>query len=403
MNFSMPGSSCRLAMPRPLCVVVRPKDSRVPLARERVSAADLADAVAETWRDQCLRRGFPELALAEVPMTLVPLRGEGEDGPRCIGFALEVELPDGMSHRQEFSLLCLAPAISRALQPLTAAGGDSLSGGNFSYEVALEALSPDPLPQPPASPSFAVHVRSLPPACLRVPFRPLVHQATAVDLDDDGVFPVFFTRKALAKAEACSRAGTKSVPPVESGGVLIGSLAFCDSTREFFVIITDALEVNDAEQTPFSLSYSGKSWDRIQAIMKARQAAHPRRVERLLGQCHGHNFLPHNGRRCEECDRRPVCGLTSVFASSDDRTWMRAVFARQPWALCQIFGLTARNEPVHKVFSLKDASWQPRGYFLLPDFDIEHAADPDVPRSSSASLRGSTPFSQVELRKPNTL
>ena len=48
---------------------------------------------------------------------------------------------------------------------------------------------------------------------------------------------------------------------------------------------------------------------------------------------------------------------------------MRAVFARQPWALCQIFGLTARKEPVHKLYSLKDACWQPRGYFLLPDFE----------------------------------
>jgi hypothetical protein len=103
--------------------------------------------------------------------------------------------------------------------------------------------------------------------------------------------------------------------------------------------------------------------------MKARQAAHPDRAERLLGQCHGHNFLPNDGHVCDECEKRPVCSLTSVFVSDDDSTWMRAVFARQPWALCQIYGLSARKEPLHRLYSLKDGSWQPRGYFRLPDCD----------------------------------
>ena len=355
-------------MPQPLAVVVRAKDSQALLAHQRVSPADLSDAIAEAWRDQCLRRGFPELALAEVPMTLVPLLREGDVASRCNGFALDVELPDGKSHRQEFSLLSLASAASRAMESL-APGGIPKQGGHYYYEVTMDAPPSDPPRHPSGSPSFTVNVRSLPPACLRVPLRPLLQQATPVDLDDDNVFPVFFTVKALEKAEACSRAGAKSIPPVESGGVLVGSLAFCEATNEFFVIVTDVLEVNDAEQTTFSLSYSGQSWNRIQAIMKARQSAHPAKAERLIGQCHGHNFLPNDGNVCDECDKRPVCGLTSVFASKDDRTWMRAVFTRQPWALCQIFGLTARKEPVHKLYSLKDACWQPRGYFLLPDFE----------------------------------
>jgi hypothetical protein len=359
----------RLAMPQHLAVVLRAKDSQTPLARERVSPADLAEAVAEAWRDQCLRRGFPELALADVPMTLVPHVLDGSQGSRCEGFALDVELPDGKSHRQEFSLLGLAPAMSRVVESLVD-GGFAKSAGKFICEVRLDTSPVKESSRHSDTPAFAVNVKSHPPACLRVPLRPLLELATAVALDDATAFPVFFTTSALEKAETCSRAGAKSIPPVESGGVLVGSLAFCDSSKEFFAIITDVLEVNDAEQTTFSLSYSGQSWNRIQAIMKARQAAYPQRAERLLGQCHGHNFLPNDGNLCEECDKRPVCGLTSVFASSDDRMWMRAVFARQPWALCQIFGLSARKEPLHKLYSLKDASWQPRGYFVLPDFSF---------------------------------
>ena len=47
---------------------------------------------------------------------------------------------------------------------------------------------------------------------------------------------------------------------------------------------------------------------------------------------------------------------------------MRAVFNRQPWALCQIFGLSARGDRVNHLYSIKDGRWQPRGYFVLPEF-----------------------------------
>ena len=54
-----------------------------------------------------------------------------------------------------------------------------------------------------------------------------------------------------------------------------------------------------------------------------------------------------------------------------DETWHASVFARQPWALCHIFGLTARGEPVHRLFGLKDGRLQARGFYLLPDFSFE--------------------------------
>jgi hypothetical protein len=362
-------------MPQPLEVLLRAEASGPPLAREPVGAADLSDAVAEAWRDQCLRRGHLEQALAEVPVALSPLYADEEPGAPCRGFALELELPDGQVHRQKFSLKCLRPVAVRAAKALLEAGilGQEQ---HYFYELAVVELSGHGPPQPAGSPSFSLNVKSPPPACLRVPLRRLLESASAVDMLDDAVFPVFFTAAALAKAETCSRQGALSVPAVESGGVLVGSLAYCEEANEFFAIVRDVFEVNEAEQTAFSLAYSGQSWTRIQAILKARQAAHPTQAERLLGQCHGHNFLPNDGNRCDQCDKRPVCGLSSVFVSQDDQTWMRSVFARQPWALCHIFGLNARKEPVEQLYSLKDGLWQPRGYFVLPEFDWNSTAQP---------------------------
>ena len=356
---------CRLSMPLPLEVLLRTESSLEPLARESVSAADLSEAVSETWREQCLRRGYPEQALSELPITLVPLYPEKRSGEQCRGFGLELTLPDGRVQRQDFGLRCLHTVAKRAAEHLRHAGQLGLEQ-QYYYELAT-AQAPQVAVASGVARSFSLHVKTLAPACLRVSLRPLLEACKAVDMFDEADFPVFIEAAALAKAEACSRQGAQSVPPLESGGVLVGSLAFCETTKEFFEIVTDVLEVNDAEQTTFSLAYSGRSWTRIQAVLKARQEAYPPQVLRLLGQCHGHNFLPNDGNRCEECDKQAVCGLTSVFVSADDQNWMRAVFARQPWALCQIFGLNARKEPVHQLYALKDGQWQPRGYFLLPE------------------------------------
>jgi hypothetical protein len=58
-----------------------------------------------------------------------------------------------------------------------------------------------------------------------------------------------------------------------------------------------------------------------------------------------------------------------VFLSQDDRRWTRAVFARQPWQLCHIFGLAARGDRVHGLFGLHGGRLRERGFFVLPEFD----------------------------------
>ena len=106
------------------------------------------------------------------------------------------------------------------------------------------------------------------------------------------------------------------------------------------MVVTDAYEVMAAEQKVYSIELSHESWRRILATIKAREARCP--ALRLLGQAHGHNFLPAGGQTCEACPTRPVCDLTNVFASADDENWTRAHFAGQPWSVCAIFGLSAR-------------------------------------------------------------
>jgi hypothetical protein len=158
---------------------------------------------------------------------------------------------------------------------------------------------------------------------------------------------------------------------VETGSALLGSLASCPESGEFFAMIYDIIEIPEAEATAWSLSYSSRSWLRLQQIQQARQAAHPQRAARFLGQAHGHPFRPNDGKVCAACHQRATCVQNSAWASPDDQAWHRAVFARQPWALCHIFGLSARGESVSQLHALKHGHLQSRGYYLLPDFSID--------------------------------
>ena len=235
-------NSCRLAMPHPLAVAILADEGATPVAREPVTPADLADAVAEAWRERCLRRGHPDKALGQVPMELVPLLRDGNSSSRCAGFALEVKLPTGQAQRQVFSVSSLSAVADRAADALVATGVFG-PRQQFVYELVTELGASASPPSRSETSQFSLTVNTPPPACLRLPLRPLLRQATAVEMLDEEAFPVFFTAHALARAEAFSRAGGEAVPAVESGGVLVGSLAVCETTREFFAIIADVIEV----------------------------------------------------------------------------------------------------------------------------------------------------------------
>ena len=137
-------------------------------------------------------------------------------------------------------------------------------------------------------------------------------------------------------------------------------------------MITEALEVTDAEEEKTSLAYTGKTWMRLQAIVRALQSQPATQTYRLLGQAHGHNFAPLDGAPpCEVCSSIEVCTRTSVFVSVDDRMWTQAVFSGMPFALCHIFGLNARREEVHGLYSMHENQLLQRGFYILPEFDLQ--------------------------------
>jgi hypothetical protein len=357
-------------MNRTLKVLVKAEPDGPCLGQERVTLSDLTDLLSELWLHAFLRKGHTAVPLDAVRAEVIPDFPK-KSGARCAGFWLEAACPDGQTFRRHFSLRSLAHVARRAASVLRESGALAPAARSF-YEVQV-AHGRCPPADPCADGSCEIEVQRPPLTCLRMPLAPLLAQATRMGEADAEDCNVFFTQAAFAQAERCSRRGAGFNPPVETGGVLAGSL--CGSPcGEFFVVVTDVLEATDALQSSYSLGYSDQTWNRIQAAVRARQRSDPERGYRLVGNCHGHNFLPNlsptagDSASCHNCHQRQSCLLTSVFASEDDQIWSKAVFARQPWQLTHIFGLTARGEPVHKLFGLRDGRLQPRGFHLLSDF-----------------------------------
>jgi hypothetical protein len=287
---------------------------------------------------------------------------------RCDGFQVEVSLPGRAARSHPFSIHSLRHVAERAVAPLLKA--EVLKPGQqYYYEVILGRSAAAGQPSHSPTGILSVRMKTAPLRFLKVSLRDLLAQATPVDLLDDGAYPVFFTHDAFTKAEAVAYKGLAATQPVETGCVLIGSLALCEHSGELCAIIREVIEVQEAEQTQFTLSYSSRSWGLLHTILRARQAAHPADALMLMGQAHLHPFTTTDGKICAHCDKLPVCNLSSAFVSPEDRNWHRAVFARQPWALCHIFGLSPRGERVNRLFGLQDGRLQARGYYVLPHFE----------------------------------
>ncbi len=350
-----------------LAVVLRLDSPGAILAREPVRPEDLAAHVAEAWREGCLRQDRPGLPLSEVPVCLRPLLKPGQS-LACTGFVLETRLSDADQVATEFSNRSLDLVARRAVQRLLKQGRLK-DGQPYCYEIHFK---PGPLPAPPADADpieFETTDRSPTLTWLEVPLRPLIEQSTPRNAIEEDPFHVFFTAGAFARAEQFARKGASASPPVETGAALVGVLCSCPDSGDLFVVVTDAYEVMAAEQKAYSIELSHESWRRILATIKARAVRCP--ALRLLGQAHGHNFLPAGGQTCEACPSRPVCDLNNIFASEDDETWTRAHFAGQPWSICAIFGLSARSDRLHEIFTQRNARLRRRGYFVLPDFKPE--------------------------------
>jgi hypothetical protein len=344
------------------------------LSRKDVSEADLWDYRAEAWQTMYLRRSQIDLALEDVHLDLRTIYASGQSG-RLAGFALIAEGPTGKRLSHTFSLHAVEHIAVGASRELIDAGV-LRSGDEYYYELMAEKM-------PPLAKSvnggIAISTATAKLQFVRHPIRDLWKQAKKLGPEDPKSPPVFYTKEALSRATSYARRGGNQKPPIETGCILIGVPCSCPETGEFYIVIRDALEAQDAESKTFSLEYTGQTWTRLQAILRARQSRADRRADRFVGQAHGHLFLPAGGAPpCDICAGKPdvPCSRTSCFASVDDSTWSRAVFARQPWQLCHIFGLNARAEHVDKLFGLRDGQLQERGYAVVPEFTPHEPLQP---------------------------
>ncbi len=349
-----------------LQVALRREQGSDVLIRETVTDEDFSDAYTEAWRELFLRQGYLDVARAELPVRLLPIPTKEGDPSHCQGYALENTGPNGKGkNRCVFTMYSLAGAATRAGNRLVEQGVLQ-PGEQFFFELETARKPPQPAFDPfddilgPTVKRSRVHY-------LQVALAPLLKDARAVNEPDKANFTAFYTEDALQKAEAFSRQGAKDDPDFESGAVLAGPICTCPDSGEFFVVVCDILEVTDADQTLVSLEYSPHSWAKIQTAVRARQQEAP--ALRILGQAHGHNFLPNEGKLCEECHSKEVCDVDNLFVSQDDKNWTKAVFSQQPWQLCHIFGLTARADRINALFGLHDARLLRRGFHVLPGFE----------------------------------
>jgi hypothetical protein len=357
-----------------MSVVLRRRKDSPELTRLPVTDADLMDVFSELWMERYLRRGQSDFPMDRLQFRSSPLVRDGSEN-ECDGFVVEAVGPDGELTRRELATEAVQDIVLRAVQQQIEAGVLKLED-DYTYELVRDrAASPSPNGQP-----FKTTVHSMPLQYLTVPLAPLVERSREVEPAAGDLMPVFFVEEALAKAERFARKGAAANPPIETGAVLIGPVCSCPRTGELFVVVCDAIELSDAEGTKFSLAYTGKTWGRIQVVLRAMQGQPATRAHRLLGQGHGHNWVPGGGAPlCERCEPGR-CARQNCFTSLDDRVWMRSVFSRQPWQLCYIFGLNARRDLLHGLFGLRDNQLHLRGYRVIENFDPVREGDTNPKR-----------------------
>ncbi len=367
---SREGVECR-SLTAPLSyrfdVALRLEQGGNPLLLEPITESDRLDLYSEVWLEQ-MRRGQPGLALEDLLLRMLPA-GLRQEGNRCEGLLVEATAPDGETVSRRFGLHALAPVAARGAARLLQTGGLQ-PNQDYYYEIVARpagTAGPDAAePSPDVGGSFTI--QHVPLDYLEYPLPPLLAQADAVG-PVGGWSPVFYSHDLFIRADGFSRRGAASDPPEESGAVILGIPCSCPETGEFFIVATDVLEMEDTAQSTYSLSLSGRSWGRIQAAVKTRQAQPGGSQKRITGLCHGHNFYPCmlQGKDCRDCEKLETCSATSVFVSDQDQMWTRGVFFRQPWCFSHVFGIDTRGAHVHGLFGFQGGRMVQRGFHLLPE------------------------------------
>ena len=358
-----------------LFIVLRKVSDGPVLLEEAVTDADLNEARSEAWLNGFLRQGHRDLPLEAVTTRIAPLFKDD----RCIGFALQAQAPrttasGGTPSVYTFGVTCLAAVSQRASSRLLA-DGRLKEDDTYVYELQART-GPTPTEQTPEHPGIKITTRIIPLRFGMRPLGPLLAAARTVGDIKDDVLPVVFTEAAHERSSMFARRGAGETPAVETGSILLGELCACPDTGELFVTVDEAIEVVDAEQKEFSLIPSSKSWTRVQAVLDRLTGTGADGARRLVGISHGHNFGV-EGDPCALCATAKECGRTTVFVSAADRTFMRTVFAGQPFALCWIAGSNARGDEVATLYTLQAGVLQARGYHVVESFPIT-----DSPRTT---------------------
>jgi hypothetical protein len=359
----------KAAAEQALCVMLRLGQDGPTVGYESITDADWVPLRAEVWMSALLRRGFPDFPFEDLVAVARPVIPSGDRRAKQV--SLLTTDPKGRTVQVDFSIYAFEPVARRAMARLVRQKVLTTEETAKCYYSVVAAEEGEALAEPPQADAIQVVPRRQPLVYLKKPIAPLMANAKPVgDTSDKASYPVFMTAEALVKAERMARRGAAVQPPTESGAVLVGPLCSCPDTGEVFGVVYDALEVTDAQATHASLQYTGETWRRIQTIMAARQQAPSSRGDRLLGEAHGHNFLPPHREdiTCPECKQRQTCTITSAFVSSLDLAFHHAVFARQPWQLCHIFGLDARGKGVHALFGQRDGGLLSRAFFVISEW-----------------------------------
>ncbi|MHC4854560.1 MAG: hypothetical protein ACYTF5_21365 [Planctomycetota bacterium] len=361
-----------------LVVDLRAERGGPVLATEPVRSGDLQEAVGEIWWRGYARRGAFAADVHAMEVSLQPVMRETAEVAGEVAGKADGKTDGKTAGNEDAEPVNQRPCPGFVLSPVAQRGATELlrrgvlrETDTFYYE--LRAVGPAPSGPRPIQRSVStkgtVLSRSRDTSFEVLPLAALMECSRPVGTTVPGDHQLFYTETALQRAESIARRGEQLEPAVESGGVLMGLLCWCPVAGDAFVVVVDALEAQDASQHEFSLSFSGKTWLRLQAVLRARRAQPGEGALRILGQTHGHPFSA--GEPCAACPQTPDCPKHTALLSEDDRRWSRAVFAGQPWQVGHLWGINARGEPTANVYGLSGGRLEPRGYRVIADADLK--------------------------------
>ena len=344
------------------------------LGFESIKVSDITLARDETWWDGvCEGSLSPDLRAHSWQV----LPGESAGRDRVKGFMVDVKGPR-RSFRKQFATRTMANVARRAALQFRE---QEALGTDENYSFFLTTRPADAGPSPAAASEAALQAtrvseplqfehdsltdwlsRSQPYAGPVGTDKPCPDEKLAGE-----TMPAFIPRSIWNDAHDMSRLGGEN----ESAAVLTGHLTRDTDSSQVFLVVTDCLRAEHAEEEQFSVGFSGETWALMRDRVEQRRRRLKRPSEMIVGTAHGHNFKPSpdaNGRMtCDACAVLEVCSRSTCHASDDDLRFHQSVFTEAPWAQLLLWGWNARDEEEWRMYGLQDATLTPRIVRIVED------------------------------------